>query len=179
MIAALVRFSLVQRLMLLLIAVALTAVGAWSFHSLPIDAFPDVSSPQVRIIVKAPGMAPEEVESRITFPLEMEMQGLPHQTMMRSTTKNALSSIVIDFKEGTDIYWARQQVNERLTLVWNSLPAGVQGGLAPITTPLGEIFMYRVVGEGYSNRELRSLQDWVIRPRLRTVTGIADIIKWQ
>lgn len=175
MIASLVRFSLVQRLMLLLMGMALTAVGAWSFHSLPIDAFPDVSSPQVRIIVKAPGMAPEEVESRITFPLETEMQGLPHQTMMRSTTKNALSSIVIDFREGTDIYWARQQVNERLTLIWNSLPSGVQGGLAPITTPLGEIFMYRVIGEGFNNRDLRSLQDWVIRPRLRTVTGIADI----
>lgn len=175
MIGALIRFSLIQRLMLLLLAVALSAAGIVAFQSLPIDAFPDVSSPQVRIIVKAPGMAPEEVESRITFPLEMEMQGLPKHTVLRSTTKNGLSSIVIDFKEGTDIFWARQQVSERLGKSWNNLPAGVQGGLAPITTPLGSIFMYRVTGKGYTNRELRSLQDWVIRPRLRTVPGIADI----
>ena len=161
MIAALVRSSLIQRLMLLLLAAALAAAGAAAFQNLPIDAFPDVSSPQVRIIVKAPGMAPEEVESRITFPIEMEMQGLPKQTVMRSTTKNALSSIVIDFEEGTDIYWARQQVSERLVQVWNNLPAGVQGGLAPITTPLGDIFMYRISGDGFTNLELRSLQDWV------------------
>ena len=175
MIAALIRFSLIQRLMLTLLVLVLTAAGISSFQKLPIDAFPDVSSPQVMIIVKAPGMAPEEVESRITFPIEMEMQGLAKQTVMRSTTKNALASIVIDFEEDTDIYWARQQVSERLAQVWYNLPAGVEGGLAPITTPLGEIFMYHIQGEGYTNRELRSLQDWLIRPRLRTVTGIADI----
>ena len=175
MIAALVRFSLIQRLMLTLMVLVLTAAGITAFQKLPIDAFPDVSSPQVMIIVKATGMAPEEVESRITFPIEMEMQGLAKQTVMRSTTKNALASIIIDFEEGTDIYWARQQVSERLARVWLALPAGVEGGLAPITTPLGEIFMYRIQGEGYSNSELRSLQDWLIRPRLRTVEGIADI----
>ncbi|WP_167631817.1 efflux RND transporter permease subunit [Mariprofundus ferrooxydans] len=175
MIEPLVRFSLSQRVMLLLAALALAAAGLWSFQTLPIDAFPDVSSPQVRIIVKAPGMAPEEVESRITFPIETEMQGLPKQTVMRSTTKYALSSIILDFSEGTDIYWARQQVSERLSQLWSSLPAGVEGGLAPITTPLGSIYMYRIVGKDYSNRELRSLQDWVIRPHLRAVPGIADI----
>ena len=175
MIAALIRSSLIQRLMLTLMVLVLTAAGITAFQKLPIDAFPDVSSPQVMIIVKAPGMAPEEVESRITFPIEMEMQGLAKQTVMRSTTKNALASIIIDFEEGTDIYWARQQVSERLAQVWLALPAGVEGGLAPITTPLGEIFMYRIQGEGYSNSELRSLQDWFIRPRLRTVEGIADI----
>jgi len=175
MIAALIRFSLIQRLMLVLMVLVLTAAGITAFQKLPIDAFPDVSSPQVMIIVKAPGMAPEEVESRITFPIEMEMQGLAKQTVMRSTTKNALASIIIDFEEGTDIYWARQQVSERLGQVWLNLPAGVEGGLAPITTPLGEIFMYHIEGEGYSNSELRSLQDWLIRPRLRTVEGIADI----
>ena len=175
MIAALIRFSLIQRLMLTLMALILTAAGVTAFQKLPIDAFPDVSSPQVMIIVKAPGMAPEEVESRITFPIEMEMQGLAKQTVMRSTTKNALASIIIDFEEGTDIYWARQQVSERLAQVWYNLPTGVEGGLAPITTPLGEIFMYRIEGPGYSNQELRSLQDWLIRPQLRTVKGIADI----
>ena len=175
MIAALIRFALIQRLMVLLLAAAVTIGGLWAFRSLPIDAFPDISSPQVMVVVKAPGMAPEEVEARISFPIEMEMQGLPRQTVLRSTTKYALASIIIDFEDGTDIYWARAQVTERLNQVWSSLPAGVSGGLAPITTPLGEIYMYRIVGKGYSNQELRSLQDWVIRPRLRTVDGAADV----
>ena len=175
MIASLIRFSLIQRLMTLLLAVALTAAGIWSFKGLPIDAFPDIAAPQVQIIVKAPGMSPTEVESRITFPIEVEMQGLPRQTVLRSTTKYALSIIIIDFEDGTDIYWARQQVSERLNQVWGELPRGVEGGLGPITTPLGEGYMYRVEGKGYSNQELRRIQDWVIRPRLRTVDGVADI----
>lgn len=175
MIASLIRFSLIQRLMILLLAAALTAGGIWAFRTLPIDAFPDIASPQVLVIVKAPGLSPTEVESRITFPIEREMQGLPRQTVLRSTTKYALSSIIIDFEDGTDIYWARQQVAERLNQVWGELPAGVEGGLGPITTPLGEGYMYRVEGEGYSNRELRRIQDWVIRPRLRTVEGVADV----
>ena len=175
MIAALIRFALIQRLMMLLLAVAVAAGGLWAFRSLPIDAFPDISSPQVMVVVKAPGMAPEEVEARISFPIESEMQGLARQTVLRSTTKYALASIIIDFEDGTDIYWARTQVAERLNQVWSSLPAGISGGLAPITTPLGEAYMYRIVGPGYSNQELRSLQDWVIRPRLRTVEGAADV----
>ncbi|MBI5137515.1 MAG: efflux RND transporter permease subunit [Nitrospirae bacterium] len=175
MIAALIRFSLVQRLMILALAAALCAAGVWAFKGLPIDAFPDISAPQVQVIVKAPGMSPTEVEQRITFPIEMEMQGLPRQTVLRSTTKHALSIIVIDFEDGTDIYLARQQVSERLAQVWGELPEGVDGGLAPITSPLGEIYMYRVEGKGYDNRELRGIQDWVIRPRLRTVVGVADI----
>lgn len=175
MIAALVRFSLTQRLMLLILAAALAGAGIWSFKTLPIDAFPDISSPQVQIIIKAPGLSPTEVESRITFPVEMEMQGLPKQKILRSVTKSSLSIIKIDFEDGTDIYWARNQVTERLNQVWGKLPQGVNGGLAPITTPLGEIFMYRIKGENYTNSELRSLQDWVIRPRLRTVDGVADV----
>lgn len=139
MLTALIRFSLVQRLMTLLAAGALAAGGVWAFRGLSIDAFPDIAAPQVQVIVKAPGMSPTEVESRITFPVEMEMQGLPRQTVLRSTTKYALSIVVIDFEDGTDIYWARQQVAERLNLVWASLPEGVEGGLAPITTPLGEL----------------------------------------
>ncbi len=175
MIDRLIRFSLIQRLMLLLLATTLAAGGLWAFKTLPIDAFPDISAPQVQIIVKAPGLSPTEVESRITVPLEMEMQGLPRQTVLRSVTKYALSIIKIDFEDGTDIYWARNQVSERLNQAWNSLPKGVAGGLAPITTPLGEMYMYRVEGEGYSNSELRAIQDWVIRPRLRTVAGVADV----
>lgn len=175
MIAALIRFSLIQRLMLLLAASALTVGGLWSFNTLPIDAFPEISPPQVQVIVKAPGLAPTEVESRITFPIEMEMQGLPRQKTLRSTTKYALTNIVIDFEDDTNIYWARQQVTERLTQARAALPAGVEVVLAPIATPLSDIFMYRVKGEGLSNTELRTIQDWIIRPQLRTVDGVADV----
>ncbi|MFA5627768.1 MAG: CusA/CzcA family heavy metal efflux RND transporter [Thiohalomonadaceae bacterium] len=175
MIASLIRFSLIQRLMILLLAAALIATGLWAFKSLPIDAYPDIAAPQVQIIVKAPGLSPTEVESRITFPIEVEMQGIPRQTVLRSTTKYALSIVTIDFEDNTDIYWARQQVTERLNQVWAELPEGVEGGLGPITTPLGEGYMYRVKGDNYSNQELRRIQDWVIRPRLRTVDGVADV----
>ncbi len=175
MINSLIRFALVQRLMILLMALGLIGTGIWAFKTLPIDAFPEISSPQVQVIIKAPGLSPTEVESRITFPVEVEMQGLPRQTVLRSTTKYALSIIVIDFEDGTDIYWARQQVTERLSQVWADLPDGVEGGLGPITTPLGEGYMYRVEGEGYSNQELRRIQDWVIRPRLRGVKGVAEV----
>ncbi len=183
MIAAILRFSLIQRLMILLVTLGVSAAGLWSFKTLPIDAFPDISAPQVQIIIKAPGMSPSEVEQRITFPIEMEMQGIPGQTVLRSTTKYALSVIVVDFEDDMDIYLARNLVTERLNQVWDSLPADVEGGLAPITTPLGEIFMYRIIadnssdasGKSYSNQELRSLQDWVIRPHLRKVEGVADV----
>jgi cobalt-zinc-cadmium resistance protein CzcA len=175
MIASLIRFSLVQRLMVLLLAGTLTGVGIWAYLSLPIDAFPEISAPQVQIIVKAPGLSPTEVESRITFPIEAEVQGLPRQSVLRSITKYALSVIIIDFEDGTDIYWARQQVAERLNLVWGDLPDGVEGGLGPVTSPLGEAFMYRVEGDAYDLQERRRIQDWVIRPRLRTVDGVADV----
>jgi len=175
MIHSLVRFALMQRLMILLLALGISAGGLWAFSGLTIDAFPDISPPQVQIIVKAPGMTPTEVENRITFPIETEMQGLPRQTILRSSSKYALSVVVVDFADGTDIYWARQQVSERLGTVWANLPPGVEGGLAPITTPLGEAFMYRVRGEGYSNAELRQIQDWTLRPRLRNVEGVADV----
>src|SRR3989304_4730733 len=103
MIVALIRFSLMQRLMILLMVVTLLGGGVWAYWGLPIDAFPDISTTQVQVIVKAPGMAPLEVEQRITFPIEMEMQGLPRQTVLRSTTKYSLSIVIIDFEDGTDI----------------------------------------------------------------------------
>ena len=175
MIAALLRFVLVQRLMVLLLAVALVAGGVWAFRTLPIDAFPDIYTPQVQVVVNAPGMTPEEVESRVTFPIEIELQGLPNQTALRSLNKYALGLVSVWFEDGTDIYWARQQVAERLNQVRGSLPPGLEPVLAPITTPLGEIYMYRIEGGGLSNQEKRTLQDWVIRPRLRKVEGVADV----
>jgi cobalt-zinc-cadmium resistance protein CzcA len=171
----LIRFALRQRLFMLLMVVVLAAGGFQAFRELPIDAFPDVSSPQVKMVIKAPGMTPEEVEARITAPVEVEMLGVPKQVMLRSVAKYGLTDITVDFADGTDVYWARQQVAERLSAVWGDLPSGVTGGIAPMTTPLGEMFMFTVDGGGLDLTERRSLLDWVIRPALRTVPGVADV----
>lgn len=171
----LVRFALTQRLLILVATLMLIGAGVWSFNALPIDAYPDVSSTQVKVIIKAPGMTPEEVEARITTPIELELLGIPHKRVVRSVSKYALADVTLDFEEGTDIYWARQQVSERLGNVTRDLPEGVVGGLAPITTPLGEMFMFTVEGEHLSLAERRSLLDWVIRPALRTLPGVADV----
>lgn len=171
----LIRFALAQRVFTLLLALMLGGAGWFAARSLPIDAFPDVSPTQVKIIVKVPGMTPEEVEARVTSPIEIEMLGIPQQTMLRSVAKYALTDITIDFEEGTDIYWARQQVAERMALAWTTLPANAEGGMAPMTTPLGEMFMFTVEAEGLSLSERRGLLDWVIRPALRTVPGVADV----
>jgi cobalt-zinc-cadmium resistance protein CzcA len=175
MLAPLIRFSLSQRLFILLATLLVAALGWMAFRGLPIDAFPDVSSTQVKVIMKAPGMTPEEVESRIAVPIEVEMLGIPHSKILRSVTKYGLVDVTIDFEDGTDIYWARQQVNERLAGLGESLPPGITGGMAPVTTPLGEMFMFTVEGEGLSLTERRSLLDWVIRPALRTVPGVAEV----
>ena len=175
MLARLIQFALTQRLLMLVMTALLLGLGILSFRALPIDAFPDVSTTQVKIIIKAPGMTPEEVESRITSLIEVEMLGLPRQTMLRSVAKYAMTDITVDFAEGTDIYWARQQVAERLTGVWDNLPAGISGGMAPMTTPLGEMFMFTIESDALSLQEKRSLLDWVIRPQLRTVPGVADV----
>lgn len=175
MLNKLVELSLSQRLLVLIFTVMLIVAGWMAFQKLPIDAFPDVSSTQVKIIMKAPGMTPEEVEARIVVPIETEMLGIPKQRILRSISKYALADITIDFEEGTDIYWARQQVAERLANALANLPQGTTGGLAPITTPLGEMFMFTVEGGGLSLEERRSLLDWVIRPQLRTLPGVADV----
>ncbi len=171
----LIQFALTQRLLMLIVTVGLAVAGALAYQALPIDAFPDVSSTQVKVIVKAPGMTPEEVELRITAPIEVEMLGIPNQTGLRSVAKYALTDITVDFKDGTDIYWARQQVAERLAGVWANLPPDISGGMAPMTTPLGEMFMFTVESDTLSLAERRSLLDWVIRPQLRTVPGVADV----
>ncbi len=175
MLARLIQFALTQRLLMLLV-VALLAGGGWvAFQKTPIDAFPDVSTTQVKIIIKAPGMTPEEVESRITAPVEVEMLGIPNMNMLRSITKYALADITVDFEEGTDVYWARQQVAERLSGIWGDLPADIEGGIAPLTTPLGEMFMFSLDGGDLDLKARRDLLDWVIRPALRTVPGVADV----
>jgi len=175
MLGRIIQFALTQR-MLMMIVIALIIGGGWyAFMHTPIDAFPDVSTTQVKIIVKAPGMTPEEVETRITAPIEVEMLGIPNQSILRSIAKYALTDITVDFDEGTDIYWARQQVAERLSAIWGDLPADISGGIAPLTTPLGEMFMFTIEGGGLDIMERRGILDWVIRPALRGVTGVADV----
>ena len=175
MLARLVQFALTQRLFVMLTAALLAGGGWYAFRNLPIDAFPDVSSTQVKIIMKAPGMTPEEIESRIAIPIEVEMLGIPQQRILRSVSKYGLVDVTVDFNDGTDIYWARQQVAERLSNITADLPGGISGGMAPITTPLGEMFMFTVESPGMSLEERRSLLDWVIRPALRSVAGVADV----
>ncbi len=175
MISNLIRFSLSQRTLMLLLALLLSGAGYYAFKNIPIDAFPEVSPIQVKVIVKAPGMTPEEVEAQITAPIEIELLGIPNQTMLRSIAKYALTDITIDFSDGTDIYWARQQIAERLNSLWGDLPEGIEGGIAPMTSPLGEIFMFSIDGGDLSLMERRSLLDWMIRPALRSVPGVADV----
>ena len=174
MLSRLIAFSLSQRLLMGILSLALLAAGVMALRNLPIDAFPDVSTTQVKIILKAPGMTPAEVEARIVAPIEQELLGIPSQVMLRSQSKYAIADITLDFADGTDIYWARQQVSERLSGVMGDLPPGLSGGLAPITTPLGEMFMFTVDGNA-SLAERRKLLDTVIRPRLRGIPGVADV----
>ncbi|MFZ5521712.1 MAG: efflux RND transporter permease subunit [Pseudomonadota bacterium] len=174
MLSRLIDFSLRQRLLVLVLTAMGVAAGVIAWRALPVDAFPDVSTTQVKLVLKAPGMTPQEVESRITVPIEQELLGIPHQRMLRSTSKYALADITLDFDDGTDVYWARQQVAERLAGVMQDLPPGTSGGLAPITTPLGEMFMFTLEGP-QSLAEKRQVLDWVIRPALRTLPGVADV----
>ncbi|MEJ2531587.1 MAG: efflux RND transporter permease subunit [Halioglobus sp.] len=170
-----IRFSLIQRLFVALLTIALSVAGIRAWLAMPIDAFPEISPTQVKIILKAPGMTAEEIELQITQPLETELLGIPRQAMLRSVTKYAITDITLDFEDGTDIYWARQQVNERLLRIQDELPPDIAGGIAPMSTPLSEMFMFTLENPDLSLMERRQLLDWVIRPALRTVPGVADV----
>lgn len=171
----LIDLSLHFRKLVLAIAAGLILFGMHAWVTLPIDAFPDISPTQVKIILKIPGMTPEEVEQRVVRPIEIEMLSIPKKRIVRSVSKYGIADITIDFDEGTDIYWARQQISERLNTFTKDLPPGATGGLAPITTPLSEIYMFTLEGEGFSLREKRTVLDWIIRPELRTIPGVAEV----
>ena len=174
MLDRLLALALSQRLLVLVLAAMLVGAGVMALRVLPIDAYPDVSSTQVKVIMKAPGMTPEEVETRITAPIEQELLGIPGQRLLRSQSKYAIADITLDFEDSADIYWARQQVAERLGNAMRDLPPGAVGGLAPITTPLGEMFMFTIEGH-LSLEQKRTLLDWVVRPQLRAIPGVADV----
>ncbi|WP_456401997.1 efflux RND transporter permease subunit [Hydrogenimonas sp.] len=175
MIEKLIAFALSQRIFAVIIALGIAAGGIFSYSKLTIDAFPDVSTTQVKIIIKAPGMTPGEVEQQITIPIELEMQGIPNQKMVRSISKYALADVTIDFEEGTDLYWARDRVYQRFNNIKADLPPSISGGIAPITTPLGEILMFTIESPTLSLMQKRTLLDWVIRPALRNIEGVADV----
>jgi len=171
----LIQLSLAQRWLVILAALVIGVAGFNAARNLPIDAFPDISPTQVKVILKAPGMTPEEVESQIVTQLEAELLGIPRQTMLRSMVKYAISDTTIDFEPGVDIYWARQQVAERLANVRDALPPTVSGGLAPISTPLSDVIMFTIEGGGLDLEQRRSLLDWTFRPALRGLPGVADV----
>src|ERR1051325_3090936 len=174
MIRRIVAFALSQQLFCFLILALFIGVGAYSFRTLPIEAFPDVGDIQVNVVTLYSGRAAEEVEKQITIPLEVALSGLPHSTRMFSHTQFGLSFIMITFDDAVTDYFARQQVSERLQQA--DLPPGVLAQLAPLSTPIGEIYRYRLKGDHASPRDLRTLEDWVVERQLRMVTGVADVV---
>jgi len=177
-------FAVAHRWLMLALTLALVALGVWSFARLPIDATPDITNVQVQINTEAPGYSPLEAEQRVTYPIETAMAGLPGLDYSRSLSRYGLSQVTVVFKDGTDLYFARQQVGERLRQAASQLPEGLDPQLGPIATGLGEIFMYTVEaapdarkpdGTPWTATDLRTLQDWVIRPQLRNTPGVTEV----
>ena len=184
MIDALIRIAIARRWIILFLVLAVAAAGVWNYQRLPIDAVPDITNVQVQINTQAEGYSPLEVEQRITYLVETSIAGLPHLEYTRSLSRYGLSQVTVVFEEGTDIYFARNLINERLQQAKSQLPAGLEPEMGPIATGLGEIFLYTVHaeanarqpnGQPYDATALRTLQDWVIRPQLRQVAGVTEV----
>ncbi|MEM9301698.1 MAG: CusA/CzcA family heavy metal efflux RND transporter [Pseudomonadota bacterium] len=184
MLARILSFALARRGVVLALVVAVSALGVWNFNRLPIDAVPDISNVQVTVNTYSPGYTPLEVEQRVTYPLENAMAGLPELRFTRSLSRYGLSQITVVFEDGTDIYFARQLVAERMNAARSRLPAGLEPVLGPIATGLGEIFMFTVDSEpGATNgdgtpvtpMDLRTVHDWIIRPQLVRVPGVVEV----
>lgn len=179
-----IQFSIAQRWLVIMLTLALAALGIFSYQRLPIDAVPDITNVQVQVNTAAPGYSPLEAEQRISFPIETVMAGLPNLQQTRSLSRYGLSQVTIIFKDGTDIYFARQLVNERIQEAKGKLPAGIEPSMGPISTGLGEIVMWTVEskegslkadGQPYSATDLREIQDWIVKPQLRNVAGVTEI----
>ncbi len=166
---------LAQRWAVLLFAALIVAGGAIAWVKLPIDAFPDVTNVQVMVLTKAPGLSAEDVEQRVTYPIEQQMGGLPRVVQVRSISKAGLSQVVVVLEDGVDPYFGRQLVFERLQGAHEQLPPGIDPELGPLSTGLGEILQYTLEGDGLSAMEKRTLQDWVLAPRLRTIPGVTEV----
>lgn len=179
-----IQFAIEQRFIVLLAVLAMAGLGIASYQKLPIDAVPDITNVQVQVNTSAAGFSPLETEQRITYPIETAMAGLPHLKQTRSLSRSGLSQVTVTFEDGTDLYFARQLVNERLQQARGQLPEGAEAVMGPISTGLGEIFLWTVEaeegarkddGSAYSSTDLRVIQDWIIKPQLRTVPGVAEI----
>jgi cobalt-zinc-cadmium resistance protein CzcA len=184
MIESFIRYAIRHRWLVLILVLALGAWGAFNLLRLPIDAVPDITNVQVQVNTEAPGYSPLEAEQRVTFPVETALAGIPKLDYTRSLSRYGLSQVTVVFQDGTDIYWARQQIAERLQQVRGQLPTGLEPAMGPISTGLGEIYMYTVEAEPDTTREdgqpwtptdLRTLQDWVVKPQLRTVPGVVEV----
>lgn len=184
MLEHLIAYSIRHRWLVMAIIIAVALLGAWNFTKLPIDAVPDITNVQVQINTEAPGYSPLEVEQRVTYPVETAIAGLPGLDYTRSLSRYGLSQVTVVFKEGTDIYFARQLINERIQQAKSQLPDGLELSMGPIATGLGEIFMYTVEvkpgalkpnGEAWTSTDLRELQDWVVRPQLRNLQGVTEV----
>ncbi|CAJ0790259.1 CusA/CzcA family heavy metal efflux RND transporter [Azoarcus sp. DD4] len=180
----LIRAAIEHRWLVLLAAIGMAAVGVFSYQKLPIDAVPDITNVQVQINTQAPGYSPLETEQRVTYPIETVMAGLPNLEQTRSLSRYGLSQVTVIFKDGTDIYFARQLVNERIQEARDKLPVGITPALGPISTGLGEIYLWTVEakdgakkpdGMPYTATDLREIQDWIIKPQLRNVPGVTEI----
>ncbi|TXH80120.1 MAG: CusA/CzcA family heavy metal efflux RND transporter [Rhizobium sp.] len=184
MIDTILLFSVRQRWLVMIGVLLMAGLGVWNFMRLPIDAVPDITNVQVQINTNAPGYSPLEVEQRITFPIETAMGGLPNLVNTRSLSRYGLSQVTVVFKDGTDIYFARQLVNERVQRVKDVLPTGIETAMGPVSTGLGEIYLFTVEakagakktdGQAYSPTDLRTIQDWIIKPQLRNVSGVIEV----
>ncbi|WP_300649369.1 CusA/CzcA family heavy metal efflux RND transporter [Hydrogenophaga sp.] len=179
-----IRFAIDQRWLVMLMVLGMAALGAYNYQRLPIDAVPDITNVQVQVNTAAPGYSPLESEQRITFPVETAMAGLPDLEQTRSISRYGLSQVTVIFKDGTDIYFARQLVNERIQEAKDKLPPGIAPAMGPISSGLGEIYMWTVESEPgalkadgtpYTATDLREIQDWIIKPQLRNVPGVTEI----
>ena len=184
MLARIIGFSIRQRWFVLAIVALLCALGIYSATKLPIDAVPDITNVQVQINTEAAGFSPLEAEQRITFPIETAIAGMPKLDYTRSISRYGLSQVTVVFKDGTDVFFARQLVNERIQSAKSQLPPGIEPEMGPLATGLGEIFMYAVEpkpnarkpdGSEWTPTELRTLHDWVVRPQMRTIPGVAEV----
>ena len=184
MLNAIIRLAVERRFMMLASSLVLIAAGLWSYRYLPIDAVPDITNVQVQINTEAPGYSPLEAEQRVTFPVETALYGLPQLEYTRSLSRYGLSQVTVVFKDGTDIYHARNLIDQRLGQISDALPEGLKPVMGPISTGLGEIFSYTVTadsdarqpdGSPYDAMALRTVQDWIIRPQLAQVAGVAEI----
>jgi heavy metal efflux system protein len=179
-----IRFAIDSRWLIMGLVLAMAAIGVYNYQRLPIDAVPDITNVQVQINTSAPGYSPLEVEQRITYPVETVMAGLPGLQQTRSLSRYGLSQVTVVFQDGTDIYFARQLVNQRLQEAREGLPEGATPMMGPISTGLGEIYLWTVEteagakkpdGTAYTPTDLREVQDWIIKPQLRQVPGVTEI----